>query len=119
MPPPKDLEKRKLYFQRLAASRAVKRAQGIFSKQKGVACPSRGRCAPSFETRSDRIRWTYGSLENALSKPGIYGSRFRLVLVAFGELEAKCYRCLREVWLDKPIPLDLEHINGDRNDNRK
>jgi hypothetical protein len=32
--------------------------------------------------------------------------------------EKKCYCCNCITWLDKPIPLELEHKNGDRTDNR-
>lgn len=31
----------------------------------------------------------------------------------------RCEVCLNENWLDKKIPLELDHINGDRNDNSK
>lgn len=33
--------------------------------------------------------------------------------------EHKCYRCDNKEWQGHPIPLELEHINGDRRDNRK
>lgn len=36
-----------------------------------------------------------------------------------GVFERKCYRCGLTEWLDEPISLELEHINGDHNDNRK
>lgn len=32
--------------------------------------------------------------------------------------EYKCYQCLNTNWLDKKIPLELEHINGINTDNR-
>jgi len=32
--------------------------------------------------------------------------------------ELKCYRCELTNWLDRSIPLELEHINGNRADNR-
>ena len=32
--------------------------------------------------------------------------------------EARCERCGLEVWQDQPIPLELDHVNGDRTDNR-
>ena len=31
----------------------------------------------------------------------------------------KCERCKLEKWLGSPIPLETDHINGDRTDNRK
>lgn len=30
----------------------------------------------------------------------------------------ECFCCKLEVWLDKPIPLELDHINGVKTDNR-
>ena len=32
--------------------------------------------------------------------------------------EQKCYKCGLIKWLEQPAPLELEHINGDRFDNR-
>lgn len=32
--------------------------------------------------------------------------------------EHKCYICNLDEWMDKPIPLELDHINGDHDDNR-
>jgi len=32
--------------------------------------------------------------------------------------KAKCSRCGLTHWLDKPIPLELDHINGNNKDNR-
>ena len=32
--------------------------------------------------------------------------------------EAKCFNCETSEWLGKPIPLELDHINGDNKDNR-
>jgi len=31
--------------------------------------------------------------------------------------EHKCFNCSRSEWCDQPIPLELNHINGDHNDN--
>ena len=32
--------------------------------------------------------------------------------------EARCSTCDNSLWLDQPIPLELDHINGDNKDNR-
>lgn len=51
---------------------------------------------------------TYGamsSLKNRLFKAGIF--------------ERKCYKCGLTEWLGLPIPLELEHISGDKFDCRK
>jgi len=39
-------------------------------------------------------------------------------LLAEGILEARCSSCRRAEWLNHPIPLELDHINGNRSDNR-
>ena len=39
-------------------------------------------------------------------------------LIKEGIFEYKCYNCGNIEWLGKPIPLELEHKNGDRTDNR-
>jgi 5-methylcytosine-specific restriction endonuclease McrA len=33
-------------------------------------------------------------------------------------LEHRCSNCNNTTWLDRPIPLELDHISGDRGDNR-
>jgi len=35
-----------------------------------------------------------------------------------GLFEHRCSNCLLDTWLDKPIPLELDHINGAHHDNR-
>ena len=39
-------------------------------------------------------------------------------LLREGILEHRCSNCRNTIWLDQPIPLELDHINGDRRDNR-
>lgn len=39
-------------------------------------------------------------------------------LLRDGVLEAKCSICKLATWLDEPIPLELDHINGNNKDNR-
>jgi hypothetical protein len=39
-------------------------------------------------------------------------------LLAEGILEPMCASCGRTEWLNRPIPLELDHINGNRSDNR-
>lgn len=46
-----------------------------------------------------------------------YGLKNRLLKENI--FERKCYVCNLTEWMDKQIPLELEHINGDRMDNRK
>jgi DNA-binding CsgD family transcriptional regulator/5-methylcytosine-specific restriction endonuclease McrA len=42
----------------------------------------------------------------------------RLRLIGEGVKEAQCERCGLTTWREKPVPLALHHINGDRLDNR-
>jgi 5-methylcytosine-specific restriction endonuclease McrA len=39
-------------------------------------------------------------------------------LLKEGYLLHRCAICQNTTWLDKPIPLELDHINGDNKDNR-
>jgi 5-methylcytosine-specific restriction endonuclease McrA len=51
-------------------------------------------------------------LRTPISKSGI---RKRLIL----DRGLRCGNCTLESWLGKPITLEVEHINGDKNDNRR
>lgn len=59
-------------------------------------------------------------LEEILVEGGAVGqtSTLRRRLIEEGVKEARCESCGRDTWLDGPIPLELDHINGDRRDNR-
>ena len=39
-------------------------------------------------------------------------------LLKEGVFEHKCSNCNQTTWLDRPIPLELDHINGNNKDNR-
>lgn len=45
-------------------------------------------------------------------------SKLKIRIIKEGLLEHKCYRCRNREWLGKPIPLELEHKNGNKFDNR-
>lgn len=45
-------------------------------------------------------------------------SRFRKRLVREGLKDEKCEWCGLEEWMGEPAPLQLDHVNGDRRDNR-
>lgn len=53
-------------------------------------------------------------------KIGCYENTYRLKnrLLKDGVKKAECENCGRRKWLGKPIPLELHHENGDRQDNR-
>jgi hypothetical protein len=42
----------------------------------------------------------------------------KLRLLRDGIFQRRCSKCSREVWEGKPIPIQLDHINGDNHDNR-
>jgi hypothetical protein len=44
--------------------------------------------------------------------------KLKLRLIKEGYFEHKCYNCGLTEWNGKPAPIELEHINGDRLDNR-
>lgn len=44
--------------------------------------------------------------------PQYQSNKLRLRLLEEGYFEPKCYSCGLFTWLDKPIPLELEHIDG-------
>lgn len=46
------------------------------------------------------------------------GAAIRQRLLASG-VPARCSRCQRSAWEGGPIPLEVDHINGDRSDNRR
>lgn len=39
-------------------------------------------------------------------------------LLSEGVLHRKCSSCKKTKWLDRPIPLELDHINGNHSDNK-
>lgn len=47
----------------------------------------------------------------------ITSHRLRLRLLKEQILEHRCSNCSLTTWLDKPIPLELDHINGNHTDN--
>jgi hypothetical protein len=60
-------------------------------------------------------------LEEILIENSTYSNTNKLKkrLLDAGVFEKKCYNCNNTIWLGKPIPLELEHRNGDKFDNRK
>jgi hypothetical protein len=45
-------------------------------------------------------------------------SRLRERMIAAGLKERKCEICNNTIWMNKLIPLQVHHVNGDRTDNR-
>lgn len=48
----------------------------------------------------------------------VSSSKLRVRLLREGLFEYRCYSCELTEWMGKPIPLELEHINGVHRDNR-
>lgn len=60
-------------------------------------------------------------LENILVKDyagGTTSHKLKLRLLKARLFEKKCYNCNLTEWLGNPMPLELEHKNGDNKDNR-
>jgi 5-methylcytosine-specific restriction endonuclease McrA len=59
------------------------------------------------------------SLEQVLTVGTPYStSKLKRRLLVAGLKEAECEVCNRTTWNGEPIPLELDHINGQRSDNR-
>ena len=50
--------------------------------------------------------------------PYYSGNKLRKRLINEGYKQKKCEKCNLSEWMDKEIPLELNHINGDNLDNR-
>ena len=58
-------------------------------------------------------------IEDYLSnKVPMQSDKLKIRLINEGKLEDKCDNCGLEAWLQDSIPLELDHVNGDHNDNR-
>jgi Zn finger protein HypA/HybF involved in hydrogenase expression len=59
------------------------------------------------------------NLNEILIKNNLYNShRLKNRLIDEKIFKHKCYKCNLKYWFDKKIPLELEHINGIKDDNR-
>lgn len=52
------------------------------------------------------------------NKTTIKSARLKRYCFEEGVLEPRCYTCGLTEWRGQPAPLELDHINGDRHDNR-
>ena len=48
----------------------------------------------------------------------ISSHKLKLKLLQDGLKQRYCERCRRKLWMGRPIPIELRHVNGDRLDNR-
>lgn len=59
-------------------------------------------------------------LETIMVEDYCYGShKLKKRLLKEKQFERKCYNCNNTEWLGNPIPIELEHKNGNNRDNRK
>lgn len=81
-----------------------------FSKQTWHAAKNRG----AITTRPSAMPI------DALCRKGVPRNRrhIRMRLIAAGLKQERCERCGCREWRGLPIPLELHHVNGDRDDNR-
>ena len=68
-------------------------------------------------------RWKGGQTPKPLSEILVQGSNFnsshlRVRLLREGIFDHRCSKCSNETWLNSPIALELEHVNGINTDNR-
>jgi 5-methylcytosine-specific restriction endonuclease McrA len=50
--------------------------------------------------------------------PQYQSNKLRIRLLDKGYFQYKCYSCSLTEWLNKPIPLELEHIDGNSSNNK-
>ncbi len=72
---------------------------------------SRGRNLPKRDIQNYLVL-------NKITAPTINSGKLRERLVSEGLLKNECYDCGRTRWRDKPLRLQIDHINGNRWDNR-
>lgn len=101
----------------------VCRALGL--KSKGGNYETFRLTAVELGLSSDHFTTTYKQgkrVKRDLSEILVYGTRVTGVdllkrMVSEGLFIRKCYKCDRTEWNDLPIPLELDHIDGDRQNN--
>lgn len=70
---------------------------------------------PGYNLKPNNRKYT---LEEILKSNSHYSSnKLKKRLIKEGYFDAKCYNCNLSHWLNKPIILELEHIDGDNTNN--
>jgi len=76
---------------------------------------------PAFITKYDveqRLEKTRPIEDYLSNKYPMQSDKLKIRLISEGVLEPKCSECDMEFWFAQPMPLELDHRNGDSNDNR-
>lgn len=82
----------------------------------GIRTPAKERYKNLDQEIKDKMSWNKGKNPGTIFKYG-YGGNHKAVLIK--ERGHKCESCGLEEWLDQPITLELEHIDGDNQNNVK
>jgi hypothetical protein len=69
-------------------------------------------------TRGKRFGWKRPLEDYLTNKAAISSAALRRKLISSGIKENKCEMCGLKEWLERPIPLELDHINSVHTDNR-
>lgn len=67
-----------------------------------------------FKNKNNKKVLTEDILNN---KVPFQSHKLKKRLLSENYFERKCYNCNLDTWMNKPIPLELHHINGNKNDN--
>lgn len=92
-----------------------------------------GKCKTDHLTNENRVDWSKGktmlddprlcrknNITDIFCKDSKVGTNYvKKLMQLTPEYEHKCQMCNNTKWLEKPIALELDHINGDHFDNRK
>jgi len=68
--------------------------------------------------KGEKLSAKYNLDDYLQNKQPIQSYKLKNRLLNNGLLSPVCSKCKTEVWLDQPVPLELDHINGDNKDNR-
>lgn len=82
----------------------------------GKRIPAKVMYSNLSEESKSRMNWNKGNYSNVEFSYGGAGNHKAALLVERGH---KCEKCLLETWNDQPIPIELEHVDGDNRNNVK
>jgi hypothetical protein len=98
----------------------VNKKKNSLGGKKSYQNPSRKSSGALYESLSqdskDRMAWSRGKINDAAFTYGGTGNHKKYLI---GERGHKCESCNLSAWLNKPITLELDHIDGDTRNNVK